>query len=100
VLSRFALDIARQLGKEMRADVEYPARARAAGAGGTAQMLLRLGADGKLAEVTVASSSGHDELDQFALDKITKLSLPRVPAEYRGRAFTVQIPVTFAVRKR
>jgi outer membrane biosynthesis protein TonB len=62
-LSRFALDVARQLGKEMRADTEYPARARAEGAGGTAQMLLRIGADGKLTAVTVANSSGHDELD-------------------------------------
>jgi hypothetical protein len=43
-LSRFVRDVARQLGKEMRADTEYPARARAEGAGGTAQMLLRIDA--------------------------------------------------------
>jgi TonB family protein len=53
-----------------------------------------------LKEVMVANSSGHDELDQYARDKITKLRLPRVPAEFRDRAFTVQIPVTFAVRKK
>jgi TonB family protein len=98
-LSRFVREIARQLGKEMRADTEYPARARAEGAGGTAQMLLRIDAEGKLKEVTVANSSGHDELDQYTVGKITGLRLPRVPAEFRGRAFTVQIPVTFAVRK-
>jgi len=97
-LSRFALDVARQLGKEMKRE-EYPARALEEGAGGTAQMQLRISADGKLSDVTIASSSGNDELDEYARDKITKLRLPRVPAELRSRAFTVQIPVTFAVHK-
>jgi protein TonB len=97
-LSRFALEIARQLGKDMRHE-EYPARARAEGAGGTAQMLLRIGADGKLVDVSVANTSGHDELDQYAVEKLTRLRMPRVPAEFRGRAFTIQIPVTFAVQK-
>jgi len=100
VLSRFALEVARLLGKEMRADTEYPARARAEGAGGTAQMQLRFGADGKLTDVSVTTSSGHEDLDQYASEKISKLRLPRVPAEFRSRAFSVQIPVTFAVRKR
>jgi outer membrane biosynthesis protein TonB len=47
----------------------------------------------------VANSSGHDELDQYAVEKITRLKMPRVPAEFRGRAFTIQLPVTFAVQK-
>jgi serine protease Do len=99
-LSRFALDVARQLGKEMRADTEYPARARAEGAGGTVQVLLRISADGKLSDVKIASSSGNDDLDRYACDKVANLQMPMVPAEFRSRAFTVQIPVTFAVRKR
>jgi protein TonB len=92
------LEIARQLGKAMSPD-EYPARARAEGAGGTAQMLLKIGADGKLLDVSVVSSSGHDELDQYAAGKLTRLKLPRVPSEFRGRALSIQIPVTFAVHK-
>lgn len=96
-LPRFALDVARQLGREMKRE-EYPRRALEEGAGGTAKMLLRISADGKLSDVMVASSSGNDELDQYARDNIANLELPRVPPEFQSRAFTVVIPVMFAVR--
>ena len=98
ILSDYALEVVRQLGKEMRPE-EYPVRAREQGIGGTVHSILRIGADGQIADVTVASSSGNDELDQYVVSKLSRLRLPHVPAEYRARAFAVQIPVKFAVRK-
>jgi TonB family protein len=97
-LSRFALEVARQLGKVM-AKEDFSARSLAEGASGTAQLLLRVGSDGKVKDVSVADTSGHGAFDEYAVDKLTQLRLPRVPSEYRGRAFSVQIPVTFAVQK-
>ncbi len=98
ILSAYALEVARQLGKEMLPE-EYPAHARELGIGGTVEALLRIGADGGIADVTVARSSDNEELDHYVVDKLSKLRLPRVPAEFRTRAFAVLIPVKFAVRK-
>jgi len=61
--------------------------------------LVRIGTDGRVAGVTVASSSGNSELDQYVIDKLSNLRLPHVPLEFWAREFTVPIPVTFAVRK-
>ena len=97
VLSDYAVEVVRQLGKEMRPE-EYPIHAREQGIGGTVHALLRIGADGGIADATVAASSGTDELDQYVVDKLSHLRLPPIPAEFRAHAFTVQIPVKFAVR--
>jgi TonB family protein len=98
ILSDYALEVVRQLGKEMLPE-EYPVHAREQGIGGTVQALLRVGADGGIADVTVARSSDNDELDHYVVDKLSNLRLPRVPAEFRARTFAVLIPVKFAVRK-
>jgi TonB family protein len=98
ILSDYALEVVRQLGKEMLPE-EYPVHAREHGIGGTVQALLRIGADGGIADVTVARSSDNEELDHYVVDKLSNLRLPRVPAEFRARAFAVLIPVKFAVRK-
>jgi len=97
-LADYALEVARQLGKEMLPE-EYPVRARENGIGGTVEALLRIGADGGIADVTVERSSDNDELDRYVIDKLSKLRLPRVPPAFRARAFAVSIPVKFAVRK-
>src|SRR5215813_11684144 len=98
ILSDYALEVVRQLGKEMHPG-EYPVRAREQGIGGTVQTFLHIGADGRIADVTVANSSGNDDLDHYVIGKLAKLRLPQVPGEFRGRAFTVYVPVKFAVRK-
>jgi len=98
ILSDYAMEVVRQLGKEMHPE-EYPARPRQQGIGGTVHSLVRIGTDGRVAGVTVASSSGNSELDQYVIDKLSNLRLPHVPLEFWAREFTVPIPVTFAVRK-
>jgi TonB family protein len=98
ILSDYAMEVVRQLGKEMHPE-EYPARPRQQGIGGTVHSLVRIGTNGRVAGVTVASSSGNTELDQYVIDKLSNLRLPHVPLEFWAREFTVPIPVTFAVRK-
>jgi TonB family protein len=98
ILSDYAMEVVRQLGKEMHPE-EYPARPRQQGIGGTVHSLVRIGTDGRIAGVTVASSSGNSELDQYVIDKLSHLRLPHVPLEFWAREFTVPVPVTFAVRR-
>jgi TonB family protein len=97
ILSDYGMEVVRQLGKEMRAE-EYPVHAREQGIGGMVHALLHIGTDGRIADATVASSSGNVELDQYVVDKLSRLRLPQIPLEFRARAFAVPIPVKFAVR--
>jgi len=97
ILSDYGMEVVRQLGKEMRAE-EYPVHAREQGIGGMVHALLHIGTDGRIADATVASSSGNAELDQYVVDKLSRLRLPQIPVEFRARAFAVPIPVKFAVR--
>jgi len=97
ISSDYGMEVVRQLGKEMRPE-EYPVHAREQGIGGTVHALLHIGTDGRIADATVASSSGNNELDQYVVDKLSRLRLPHIPPEFRARAFAVPIPVKFAVR--
>ena len=97
-IKRFAQDISRALGKHI-SEQDYPRLARERGWQGTTDLRLTIGPDGKLKDIVVQSSSNYDILDQRALEKLKALVLPRVPAEMKGRAFTVRIPVKFALRE-
>jgi protein TonB len=77
---------------------DYPRLARDRGWQGTAELRLQIGSDGKLKNVSVLNSSGYEVLDQRAIEKVNSLRMPRVPAEIRSRAFTVRIPIKFALR--
>ena len=63
---------------------------------GTTQVLVRMSADGKTKEVTVAKSSGHETLDKEAVAKVKRAQqLPSPPEGFRGREFTVLVPIVF-----
>jgi protein TonB len=96
-IRRFAREISRALGKEM-SEQDYPRLARDRGWQGTAELRLQIGTDGKLKNVSVLNSSGYEVLDQRAIEKVNGLRMPRVPSEIRARAFTVRIPIKFALR--
>jgi TonB family protein len=57
----------------------------------------RFDASGKRASIAIVRSSGHDILDQQALDTLTRAFVP-VPPALRGREFAVEIPVIFDVQ--
>jgi len=63
---------------------------------GTAVLQLELASDGRLVNVRVLSSSGHEILDRQALEMVREaVPLPPLPAALAGRQLTVDVPVVF-----
>ncbi len=74
----------------------YPVRALEEELGGTVEVLVAVAAGGQPQEISLARSSGHDSLDNAALDMMRQ-AVPRtaVPERLRRRAFVVNLPVVF-----
>jgi len=67
---------------------------------GEVDVRMVVGATGTLASLSVGRGSGHEVLDRQALDMIRKAKpLAPIPAALRGREFTLDIPVIFAMRE-
>ena len=74
----------------------YPAQAQDKGWHGRVEIRLVVGANGMLQSSLVKASSGHEILDNQALDMVKKAKpLTPIPAALRGREFSVDIPVIF-----
>jgi protein TonB len=74
----------------------YPPKAIEAGWVGTAEVLVAVAADGTIPQVKVVRSSGHEALDNAALDMLRQAApTTPLPETLRGRAFAVNLPVTF-----
>jgi TonB family protein len=73
----------------------YPAVARRCGWEGTVLLELRVLADGRVAEVSVADSSGHEALDEAAVRAVRQWRFE--PALCLGRpvAATARLPIRF-----
>jgi len=97
-IQRFAMEISRMMGKGV-SDRDYPRLARDRRWQGTTHLLLHMSADGRLSEVSVATSSGYQILDTRAIELVKRFKLPAVPAEIEAQAFAVRIPVRFALRE-
>jgi protein TonB len=74
---------------------DYPYRARRAGHQGRVVLKVAVGADGVPVTVTVERSSGHDSLDDAALDTVRRWRF--APATAGGVAVpgTIEVPITF-----
>lgn len=74
----------------------YPAIAMEKGWQGRAEVHLVIGANGMLAGASIKTSSGHQILDNQALDMLKKgkTAIP-IPAGLRGREFSIDVPVIF-----
>jgi len=74
----------------------YPRLAQIRQWQGSTLLQLELAADGQLQSVRVLSSSGHEILDQQAIDMVrAAVPLPPLPASLAGRSLTVDVPVVF-----
>jgi protein TonB len=74
----------------------YPRLAQIRQWQGTTLLQLELAAEGQLQSVRVLSSSGHEILDQQAIDMVRAATpLPPLPASLAGRSLTVDVPVVF-----
>jgi protein TonB len=96
-LTRFGQEISRQIGSKLSGR-DYPSIARERKWQGTTHLTLRFEADGKLADVVITTSSGYEVLDKRAVELMRRVKLPVVPAEVQSRAFSVRVPVQFALR--
>jgi len=74
----------------------YPAIAMEKGWQGRVEVHLVIGANGMIASTAIKSSSGHEILDNQALDMLKKgkTTVP-IPAGLRGREFDIDVPVIF-----
>jgi len=78
----------------------YPAEARDQGWEGTAQIMIHVGADGRIAGIDLVNSTGHDLLDEQAKKTAQKAKpFVQIPAELRGQAFDAQIRVVFTLKQ-
>jgi len=74
----------------------YPVQAMDRGWQGKVEVRLVIGPTGAIQNSLVKASSGHEILDNQAMDMVKKAKpLAPIPAALRGREFTVDIPVIF-----
>ena len=67
---------------------------------GQAEIRLVIGADGAIASISIKTRSGFDVLDQQALEMIRKAKpAATIPAQLRGKPFTVDVPVLFSLKE-
>ena len=67
---------------------------------GTVEVRLMIGANGFISSLVVRKGTGHEVLDQEALQWIRKAKpLAPIPASLRGKEFTVDIPVIFNLKE-
>lgn len=84
---------AQQALRKLSDYILYPPAAKAAGHEGTVHLLLRVEADGRVREVSVAASSGFPELDHAAVE--AALRAGRIDAGGRSELL---LPVTFRLQ--
>ncbi len=74
----------------------YPAIAMEKGWQGRVEVRMEIGANGMLASASIKRSSGHEILDNQALDMLKKgKTTVQIPTSLRGREFSVDVPVIF-----
>jgi len=74
----------------------YPAIAMEKGWQGRVEVHMVIGANGMIASASIKTSSGHEILDNQALDMLKKgKTTVQIPASLRGREFSIDVPVIF-----
>lgn len=71
-------------GGQIRTAIQRQQRSPGARARGTVQLRLQVRADGQLAGVSLAQSSGNGALDQAAVQAVQRARLPRAPSGVSG----------------
>jgi protein TonB len=67
---------------------------------GTVEVRMVVGANGFIASLVIKRGTGHEVLDQEALQWVRKAKpLAPIPAALRGKEFTVDIPVIFSLKE-
>jgi protein TonB len=85
-----------QLTREIARHKQYPKIAQMRGWQGEVQIDLHLDGNGNVLSSKIGTSSGHETLDNQALEMVKKVSpFPAPPDVLRGRSFNILVPVSF-----
>jgi protein TonB len=85
-----------QLTREIAKHRQYPKIAQMRGWQGEVQLELHLDGNGNVLSSRISIPSGHDVLDQQALEMVKKAApFPAPPDVLRGRTFNILVPVSF-----
>jgi len=91
---------AQQLSRLLASHQEYPRLAAQRGWEGEVRLRLKVARQGNLLSVQVDRSSGHDILDQHALQLVALASgLPPLPEGLEGSEILVIVPVNYRLKK-
>jgi TonB family protein len=77
---------------------EYPPLLRDAGVGGTAMLYLYVDADGRVQDIRVHETSGHQAIDQAALRVAAEMEFTAARNRDAPVPVWMQIPITFTTR--
>ena len=78
----------------------YPSALRRAGIGGTVRLLIKVGENGEVVESSVATASGHKELDAAAVRLARTMKFAPGRREGQPVSSSVQIPLIFESKAR
>ncbi len=84
------------LGRAIAKHKSYPKIAQMRGWQGECLLDLKIDSSGNVISASVKQSSGHESLDNQALEMVRKASpFPAPPEALRGRSFNITVPVSF-----
>jgi protein TonB len=84
------------LQRTVTANFHYPALARRHGWQGKVKLAMHIAADGRLSELRVQQSSGHNILDHAALQTLQAISsIPEAVNWLQGHALDIVLPVEY-----
>ncbi len=89
---------ASQLGWLVQPNPAYPTRSRRAGEQGTATIRVLVDVTGRPAQVSLASSSGHADLDQAALSAVRAAQFRPYVEGGLAQAVWVHVPIKFVLQ--
>jgi protein TonB len=96
LLAGYGHALSQAIGKHQR----YPRIAQMRGWQGTATVALKFGSGNRHLATTLHKSSGHEVLDQQALDMVKDAEpLPNPPERLRNRDFSVLVPIVFRLKE-
>lgn len=96
VLASYGHALSQAIARHQR----YPRVAQMRGWQGTATVALKFGSGNQLLATTLHRSSGHEVLDEQALQMVKDAQpLPSAPERLRSRDFTVLVPIVFRLKE-
>ena len=95
LLGRYAQQLSRLLASQQ----EYPRLAAMRGWEGEVRLRLKVARKGNLLFLQVDRSSGHEILDQHALQLVDQVRLPPFPDELEGSEIQITVPVNYKLKK-